>query len=910
LPFAFTQLCGSPSMARVPYYLVGLNPLGIRVTHATECSQRATALLFRIVSTFLLSISPVFCVGQGAPLPGVGLRIIVVDSSDDARQVLESLKKGADFAALAKLKSTDATAEDGGYMGKVDPATLRPELREGLKGVEPGQTTGIIKLPTGYAIVKLLPALESPEVKNASPARIQPLVSTGIIRYAPNVGGKNEADLAFRSLPKADGWSQDLRSLCEIRRKSLSIMIDRLEKDQLLDIRGLAAGSALDQIQAHYGLANLYAYQGVMDRAVAQWESAYQVATSQLTGAMPELEEVLGIAYLHKSELANDVYRHPGERCIFPPRPGIDYKKSADSQKAIEYFLKYLDRKPDALDVRWLLNLAYMTLGGYPTQVPQKYLISPSAFASEESVPRFVDVAAAAGIDTFGESAGIVADDLDNDGLLDLMLSDYDQCGPMHFFHNNGDGTFSDRTRAAGLEGQLGGYNMLQADYNNDGCLDVLVLRGAWEFPQRKSLLRNNCDGTFTDVTAQSGLAEPATSTQAAAWADIDNDGLVDLIVGNENGAVQLFHNKGDGTFEDIAARAGVARGGFTKAVAVGDYDNDGYVDFYLSAMNSAHYLFHNNHDLTFTEVGSEAGVDKPWQSSPAWFFDYDNDGWPDLFVGSYYVSLEENMRSYLGLAPNAETLKLFKNMKDGTFSDVTSETKLGRVFMPMGANFGDIDNDGYLDIYLGTGNPSYASLLPNVMLRNHDGKYFADVTASSGTGDLHKGHGVAFADIDNDGDEDLLAQIAGATPGDSHPFRLFENPGNGGDWINLHLVGVKSNRGAIGVRIKITVANAQGARRSIYRTVVSGGSFGASPLAQHIGLGKSARIVELEVWWPASNTRQRFTRVGKNQFLEIREFARDYKRLDRHAFRLGGAQPGAAPPPKWGTDEGAGKVK
>jgi ASPIC and UnbV len=194
--------------------------------------------------------------------------------------------------------------------------------------------------------------------------------------------------------------------------------------------------------------------------------------------------------------------------------------------------------------------------------------------------------------------------------------------------------------------------------------------------------------------------------------------------------------------------------------------------------------------------------------------------------------------------------------------------------------------------------------------LRNHDGKYFADVTASSGTGDLHKGHGVAFADIDNDGDEDLLAQIAGATPGDSHPFRLFENPGNGGDWINLHLVGVKSNRGAIGVRIKITVANAQGARRSIYRTVVSGGSFGASPLAQHIGLGKSARIVELEVWWPASNTRQRFTRVGKNQFLEIREFARDYKRLDRHAFRLGGAQPGAAPPPKWGTDEGAGKVK
>ena len=138
-------------------------------------------------------------------------------------------------------------------------------------------------------------------------------------------------------------------------------------------------------------------------------------------------------------------------------------------------------------------------------------------------------------------------------------------------------------------------------------------------------------------------------------------------------------------------------------------------------------------------------------------------------------------MRSYLRLPPNAETLHLFRNMKNGTFQDVTKEAALDKVFMPMGANFGDIDNDGYLDIYLGTGNPSYASLLPNVMLRNHDGKFFVDVTAASGTGELHKGHGVAFADIDNDGDEDLLTQIAGATPGDAHPFRLFENPGNDG---------------------------------------------------------------------------------------------------------------------------------
>jgi len=837
---------------------------------------------------------------QRATSSAIGLRIIVLNSASEAQQILDRLKNGEDFAILAQAKSTDATASDGGYMGQVDPATLRPELRDALKGLKPGQTTAIIKLPSGYAIVKVLGPADSREPVSANPERILPLAATGSIRYEPNVGGKGEADLAFRSFSKPEGWSQDLQALCEIRKKSLSGIIDELEKNQLsLSSEGSPQGTPLDQIETHYALANLYAYKGVMDKAIEQWQAAYQIAGAQLPQEIPELDEVLGIAYLHKSEMDNEVYRHPGEECIFPPRAGIRYQKVGDSEKAIEYFLKYLERKPDQLDARWLLNLAYMTLGGYPDQVPQKYLIPPSTFESKENVQRFVDVAPAVGINTYDESGGIIVDDFENNGLLDIVLSDYDQCAPMHFFHNNGDGTFADHTAQAGLANQLGGLNMIQADYNNDGCLDILVLRGAWEFPQRKSLLRNNCDGTFTDVTGAAGLAEPATSTQTAVWADIDNDGFLDLIVGNENGPLQLFHNNGNGTFEDISHSAGVDRIAFTKSVVAADYDNDAYVDFYVSNLNGDHFLYHNNHNRTFTDVAREAGVQKPWQSFPAWFFDYDNDGWPDLFVSSYYISVDESIRSYLGLAPNAETLKLYRNMGDGTFKDVTKEVGLDRVFMPMGANFGDIDNDGYLDIYLGTGNPTYASLLPNVLLRNHDGKYFVDVTASSGTGELHKGHGVAFADIDNDGDEDLLEEVGGAVPGDAHAFRLFENPGNGNDWINVHLVGVKSNRAAIGARIKVTVENEGAEQRSIYRTVGSGGSFGASPLAQHIGLGKAARIVDLEVWWPTSNTRQHFANVGKNQFIEIKEFAKDYAKLERHSFRLGGANRDAALLPK-----------
>jgi FG-GAP-like repeat len=387
----------------------------------------------------------------------------------------------------------------------------------------------------------------------------------------------------------------------------------------------------------------------------------------------------------------------------------------------------------------------------------------------------------------------LIVDDIENKGLLDIVTSDFGQCAPMHSFHNNGDGTFSDRTRQAGLSDQFGGLNRVQADYNNDGYIDILVLRGAWEFPQRNSPLRHNCDGTFTDVTTAAGLAEPAAQTQTAAWADIDNDGNLDLFVANEDHPEQLFRNRGDGTFEDISHKAGIDKTAYSKAVVATDYDNDGYVDFYVSNLNGNNFLFHNNHDGTFTDVAQQAGVTNPWQSFPAWFFDFDNDGWPDLFVSSYYVYVDESIRSYLGTPPNAETLKLYKNLGNGTFRDVTAEAGLDRVFMAMGSNFGDIDNDGYLDIYLGTGNPSYGSLLPDVLLHNKEGKFFTDVTASSGTGELHKGHGVVFADIDWEGDEDPLTEIGGAAPGDAHAFRLFENPGNANDWINLKLVGVKS---------------------------------------------------------------------------------------------------------------------
>lgn len=817
------------------------------------------------------------------------LQVIVVASLAEAQQVIEQLKSGTGFAKLAREKSIDPTAGDGGYMGQFSPTELRAELRDALQGVGPGHFTQPVHIPSGYAILKIVDQPSNSKANDSDAARSFDLAAAGTIRSAPEIGGLSEAEATIIDYPKAASWNADPHTVCEARNESLTNMID-LAKDALEpgNTEALKGRSAIDIMQAHYGLGEIYAYEGDMDAALQQFNISYELAVSTVPSSVLQMEENLGVAYLHKAEMENDVFRAPGERCLLPLSKTGAYRITENSQKAIEYFEKYLEQKPNDLEVQWLLNLAYMTLGKYPASVPQRFLIPPSAFESKEDVGHFVDVANETGLKSFSTAGGVIVEDFENNGLLDVVTSGFASCGAMHYFHNNGDGTFTDQTAKAGLGDQVGGLNMLQTDYNNDGCIDILVLRGGWEWPQRKSLLRNNCDGTFTDVTIQAGLAQP-TSTQAAVWVDINNDGWLDLFVGNENGPAQLFLNQRDGTFKDIAFSAGVSggRGVFAKGVAAADYDNDGYVDLYVSNLDGDNLLYHNEHNNTFAEVAAQAGVPGSRKGFATWFFDYDNDGLPDLFATSYFVSIEESIRTYLGLPHNATTLKLYKNLGNGKFRDVTAETGLDKVFMPMGANFGDIDNDGYLDIYLGTGNPSYASLLPNVMLRNHDGKYFVDVTTSSGTGELHKGHGVAFADLGNNGNEDLVTEIGGATIGDSHALRVFKNPGHDNDWITLKLVGVKTNRVAIGARIKVTVQNQRQQVRSIYRTVGSGGSFGASPLQQHIGLGKDAKILSIEIDWPVSKTQQVFQNVDKNQFLEIHELAENYVKLNRKTFRL-----------------------
>jgi hypothetical protein len=601
------------------------------------------------------------------------------------------------------------------------------------------------------------------------------------------------------------------------------------------------------------------------------------------------LELKQALCWMRIGEITNCLADHNPDSCLAPIQGRGIHRFQEGSRRAIQILTQLLERTPQDLDARWLLNIACMTVGDYPDKVPATWLIPPAAFASQYEIKRFPDVAGPLGLDPMKRSGGSILEDFDGDGNLDVMCSSIGFHDQLQLFHNNGDGSFTERTVEAGLRGEFGGLNLIQADYNNDGFPDVLVLRGGWmgqggHFP--KSLLRNNGDGTFEDVTEAAGLLSLKPS-QTAVWFDYDNDGWIDLFLGNESNEVdrnrcELFHNNGDGTFTECALESGIGYSGFVKGVCSADFNHDGRPDLFLSVLGLNNVLFRNDGPTStngngkviwkFTDVARQAGVTQPLDSFPCWFFDYDNDGWDDLFVSGYRIKhVGDICADYLGLPTDAERPRLFHNNHDGTFKDVTREMGLYRVLHAMGANFGDLDNDGFLDFYLGTGDPDLATIVPNRMFRNDGGKRFQDVTTSGGFGNLQKGHGVSFGDIDNDGDQDIYENMGGAVTSDIYHNVLYENPGHGNHWITLKLEGVQSNRAAIGARIRV-VANTATGQQDFYKTVGTGGSFGASPLRQEIGLGQAQSIARIEIFWPRTGLTQVIHPPAMDRFYKVTE--------------------------------------
>jgi len=623
---------------------------------------------------------------------------------------------------------------------------------------------------------------------------------------------------------------------------------------------------------------------------------------------LPTLQSNLALSYLRLGEQVNCLHHHAASSCILPFSEEAVHQFPEGSGEAIKVYENILQENPNNLEARWLLNLAYMTLGEYPQNVPDEWLIPKENFASEYPLPKFENVSMKMGVDVNALSGGVIIEDFNNDQYLDIAVSSWGLNDPFRLFLNQGyaDGMhtgFSEITAQTGLAGITGGLNIMQTDYNNDGWADMLILRGAWLMDKGQhpnSLLKNNGPGedgipSFTDVTETAGLLS-FHPTQTATWADFNNDGWVDLFIGNEargnfdNHPCELYMNNQDGTFSEIARSAKVVINRYVKGVTSGDYNNDGWVDLYVSTLKGKNYLFENqgvnaDEHIFFKDVTEKAGLAKPIPTFPTWFWDYDNDGWLDIFVCEYEFQLAQASplinyvaADYLNQPTRGARPRLFHNQGDGTFREVSESLGLDQVLYTMGCNFGDLDNDGWLDMYLGTGEPNLNGIMPNRAFRNNKAQSFQDVTSATGLGHLQKGHGIAFGDMDNDGDQDIYAVLGGAFEGDVFPNAFFRNPQNtsrtdsANKWITILLEGIKSNKMGMGSNLRLVVIDENNEERVIHRRISSGSSFGANPLRAEIGLGQSQEIKQLEIQWAGSQTVQTFKNIAPNQIIKIVE--------------------------------------
>lgn len=529
-----------------------------------------------------------------------------------------------------------------------------------------------------------------------------------------------------------------------------------------------------------------------------------------------------------------------------------------------------------------------------------------AALLSNPSSPLFVDSAAKAGLrfthnsgatgkrylpETLG--SGCAFTDLDGDGWPDILLINGKDFVPrgrhsiQAYYHNNRNGTFSDVTRGSGLDVELYGMGVAVADYDNDGKPDIYItaLEG-------DRLFHNEGGGHFRDVTAQSGIHNADFGT-SAAWFDYDKDGKADLLIANyatwslkndlwcsldgstksyctpesyKGKSARLYRNLGGGKFEDVTQKAHLAdTTSKSLGIAILDYNSDGWPDIFLSNDTQPNKLYRNNRNGTFTEEGMQAGVAYGEDGVARGAMgtdaaDYDHSGRADLLIGNFANQM----------------LGLYHNEGKGFFVDEAPASTVGRsslLSLTFGAFFFDYDLDGWDDIFAANGHiePEINRVQPKVQYReppllfhNRGHGRFEDVSAAAGA-DFRRpivARGAAYADYDHDGDLDILINT------NAGPAVLYTNQStHDNNWLNVRLIGAKSNRSALGAVVRI-----ESALGKQWKTVHSGSSYcSQSDLALTFGLGKDKTITTLSVEWP-SGARQEFKNVPPRQFLTIDE--------------------------------------
>lgn len=723
-----------------------------------------------------------------------------------------------------------------------------------------------------------------------------------------------------KALEIEPGTEGMIAALDEIERYQAGKIRTRWKKQwQAFQTRSAGINDA-DSAQAYASIAARSLFEGETERATQLYQDVLDALDLiQLSDDVRmSLEFDAAVAFMRLGEELNCANNPSASVCIIPLSEQAYHEDTRGSARAIDILEnRILERDPHNLHAQWLLNIAYMTLGGYPEKVPSQYLIDMPGRQEAYSGPTFTNKTHAIGIGKLTNAGSVAVDDFNNDGYDDFFVTSWRLGGALRYFERQPDGRFEDKTDAVGLGGMHGGLNLIHGDFDNDGATDLYIMRGAWQGRRGllpNSLIRNRKDGSFEDVTVQAGMLALAPSI-ASAFADLNNDGWLDLVVLNESRrglsgvkAGQIYISNRDGTFEERSEELGFHPACLAKGVAIADFNNDRLQDIFVSCFDGPNPLYwarpKNENGLSYVVDGSLSLDPRSHVSFASWSWDYNNDGWEDLFVASYGDAsgregvagmaaggnvIDGVVRAYRGEPSDVSQPGLFENLGDGRFSDVTTQRGLNRPILSMGANFGDFNNDGWLDIYFGTGAPEFSVLVPNAAYLSKDGTVFDDITAASGLGHIQKGHGIAFADFDRDGDQDIYAQMGGGISGDVFVDALFENAGTDANWLQLDLQGVRSNRDGIGARVHIRVNLTDGTERSIFRTVGSTGSFGSAPKRLSIGLGHVESIKQVEILWPSSGVRQRFEDVVPDSSYRIVEGQSDIIKEDIQPLPLRG---------------------
>jgi tetratricopeptide (TPR) repeat protein len=550
-------------------------------------------------------------------------------------------------------------------------------------------------------------------------------------------------------------------------------------------------------------------------------------------------------------------------------------------------FYARLACKDDPLEVRykWMLRAQTIMAGLPESSIPIEYRLHtpPSA----PSPVHFVDATASAGVENFALGRGVAWGDFNRDGRDDLLVCA--ERSPFRLFQNLGNGRFLDVAKKWGLIDPvgLGCYAATFVDYDNDGFEDIFLTSNGWGGTNRLFLFQNENGRRFADVTKRAGLGEPINAF-GASWADYNNDRNVDLAVAPgiaqpKGRRLRLFRNNGDGTFSDVSLHACLTKMAQWISVCWGDYNGDGLPDLFAVSFDKGCSLYQNQGNGQFKDVSKQAGIECPDASYTCEFMDYNNDGYPDVFVSTYpwkgvnWGDLKSMVEHQISGAPGpfAARQLLFRNNGNGTFTRVSEQAGIIGLHGGMSSQVADVDNDGRPDILLGTGNPQLDWTEPKVLYHNNENGHFTNIAASAGLNNFGMLHGIAFSDYNDSGNLSFYGSFGGFYWGSRDKAHLYKNNGSGDHALEVHLVGTRSNRDSIGTRLVARVD-----KRTVYKYLDGGTGFGSmNSRIIHVGLGTTDIVDSLEVDWP-SGFRQTFNHVPGDRRITIVEGQSNFRTI------------------------------